>query len=321
MGFHFIFFYSFLRLRIIFANFSLISESAIRCWFYLEIRIVVFIGILLSRKLNSRKPIIIYFSIQVIPSIIFLSILVLGYLKFKCFLVITLLILIKIGAAPFHSWYISISLQLPNLNLIWLLTIQKVIPLQLISIIFCKKTLYYMIIISIILATRYLVIQVRFKKILIASSILSNNWALSAMLAENTILWQKYFFSYRVFLVLLFIILGRGTMEKTTSSSQAVFFIRVWVIILFFLRGFPPSPIFFIKISIVQSLVDQSLIFLGVILVISSSIRLFSRSNLVLSHQLGSSHQIFYQLNWGRVVVYSFTITVISRLVIFTQFI
>ena len=84
-----------------------------------------------------------------------------------------------------------------------------------------------MIIISIILATRYLVIQVRFKKILIASSVLSNNWALSAMLAENTILWQKYFFSYRVFLVLLFIILGRGTMEKTTSSSQAVFFIRV----------------------------------------------------------------------------------------------
>ena len=82
----------------------------------------------------------------------------------------------------------SISLQLPNLNLIWLLTIQKVIPLQLISIIFCKKTLYYIIIISIILATRYLVIQVSLKKILIASSILSNNWILSAILAENTIL-------------------------------------------------------------------------------------------------------------------------------------
>merc|ERR1711993_130348 len=94
-------FYRFLRLRIIFANFRLISESAIRCWFYLEIRIVVFIGILLSRKLNSRKPIIIYFSVQVIPSIIFLTLLVLGYLQFKCFSVITLLILIKIGVAPF----------------------------------------------------------------------------------------------------------------------------------------------------------------------------------------------------------------------------
>jgi len=313
-------FYTFLGLRAIFANFSLVSESALRCWFYLEIRIVVFIGILLSRKLNSRKPIIIYFSVQVIPSIIFLTLLVLGYLQFKCFSVITLLILIKIGVAPFHSWYMSMSLQLPNFNLIWLLTIQKVIPLQIISMIFCKKTLYYMIIISIMLATRYLLVQVRFKKILIASSILSNNWVLSAMLAENTLLWQKYFISYRGFLVLLFVTLGRGVIEKVPSSNQAIFYIRTWVMILFFFRGFPPSPIFFLKVYIVQSLVDQSLVFLRVSLIISSSIALFSRSNLVLTHQLGSSHQIFYQLDWGRVVLSSIRVTAVRGLIIFTQF-
>ena len=35
----------------------------------------------------------------------------------------------------------------------------------------------------------------------------------------------------------------------------------------------------------------------GEIQMFSSSIALFSRSNLVLTHQLGSSHQIFYQLD------------------------
>ena len=62
---------------------------------------------------------------------------------------------------------------------------------------------------------------------------------------------------------------------------------------IFILGGFPPGPIFFIKIFILQSLISQRFSMLALGLIISSTIRLLAVCNCVLLTQIGVSYKFF----------------------------
>ena len=62
---------------------------------------------------------------------------------------------------------------------------------------------------------------------------------------------------------------------------------------IFILGGFPPGPVFFIKIFILQSLVRQRFAMLALGLIIGSTIRLLAVCNCVLLTQIGVSYKFF----------------------------
>ena len=290
----FFIFYRLITINLIFTGYGIFAERVINCWLCLEISIVVFLGILASRKSITRKAIVVYFRIQVIPSIIFLALqLVAQSSQRNFFWVITLIIFLKLGSAPFHSWYMSMALQLPIISLIWLLTIQKLIPFQIISLTFCEKTFSWLIIGSTIIRVGYMVIQSKFTKFLIASSVFSNNWVLRGILGGRGFLWQKYFIVYRILVTLLVLSWGGQGLETVVFFISRTLRFNWRLITIFILGGFPPGPIFLNKVLIIQSLVGQSYILLSLILVVGSSVRLLAVCNIVTLGQIRATQYFF----------------------------
>ena len=102
-------------------------------WIGIEIRILRFLLILMFSDLyQEHNNTVKYFLFQSIASIILLlSLSLLGELK----VLGTTIIMIKLGIAPFHLWFISLINKVRIVNLIWLTVIQKIIPLRLIVVI------------------------------------------------------------------------------------------------------------------------------------------------------------------------------------------
>lgn len=216
-----------------------------------------------------------------------------------------MILFFKLGSAPFHSWYISIALQLPIVNLVWLLTVQKLIPFKIISMTFCEKTFSWLIAGSIVIRVGYLIIQSKFAKILIASSIVSNNWVLAGILGGSRTLWQKYFFVYRVLISLLVYTWGGQGLETIVFFTDRSLRSNWRLITILILRGFPPGPIFLIKITIIQSLAGQSFRFCGLTLLIGSAVRFLAIVNIVVLIQMGVGQSLFKTplklTSWGNI--------------------
>ena len=117
-----------------------------------------FLPILMSIEISPLENSMKYFLIQRIGSIIFiLSALILSFNYMTIIeLLIVISLLIKLGAAPFHGWFVSLAKTI-NINTIFILsTIQKVIPLIILRVIN-----YWASIIIAISIIRFLFILVR----------------------------------------------------------------------------------------------------------------------------------------------------------------
>jgi len=107
------------------------SNSNIIIWARLELNILRFLPLITSREYSPIENSIKYFLIQRFASIIYISCVLLCILKFNYILeiIIILRIIIKLGAAPFHGWFLSLSKSLRLFIFIIVSTIQKIIPI------------------------------------------------------------------------------------------------------------------------------------------------------------------------------------------------
>jgi len=258
------------------------TDRIIRCWFCLEVNILTFLGILVSAGIKRNKSVVVYFRFQTIPSlIIFLSIVLQFILPLNIKWLIFIMVLSKLGAAPFQSWYVMVAYQLSPILFLWLVVIQKLIPFQIIYILIFKEIVLSVVFISIFIRTRFIIIQTNFKKVLIGSSIFSNNWVLRAINLEG-IEWKHYFVCYRRFIS---IFIWRTSIKIESNNfilcEQSLINLKIHILYRLILRGFPPGPIFIIKLIIVKHLVQERFIWLGIFLIIRSAITLLAFCNLL----------------------------------------
>nr|AXI98558.1 NADH dehydrogenase subunit 2 [Pseudoniphargus elongatus] len=280
----FLLFFIFLVFSIIF---TVSSNSWLFAWMGLEMNLLSFIPIIL-KKLNkySTEAAIKYFLVQAISSIFFLFF----FLFLKHYLIITLLLILmfKMGAAPFHQWMPSISEGLSWASLFMLLILQKMAPLILTSFLMKPSAIFYLM--QVFIYSSALVGSIgglahtSLRKILVFSSISHLSWILASFLVTNWA-WLNYFFIYSLILFSLMFSLYmteiftiNDLLMKNKTSISALITISIMS-----MGGLPPFSGFLPKFIVIQPLILNNLYFLLLFLLMSTFISLFFYSRMFLS--------------------------------------
>nr|YP_008854831.1 NADH dehydrogenase subunit 2 [Cherax glaber]AHA59412.1 NADH dehydrogenase subunit 2 [Cherax glaber] len=294
------------------------SSSWFSAWIGLELNLMSFIP-LISSKTNQlpSEASLKYFLIQALGSaiIILASSLTLLYPSFIP-LIISLALLLKLGAAPFHFWFPQVMEGLNWIQVIILMTIQKLAPMFLMSYLsmglFTNTSIFISAMSSAIIGALGGMNQTSLRKILSYSSINHMSWMLIAMLISETS-WMIYFLMYVLIsssVALYFMSLQSFYFSHLIHSNTSSLSKIISALSLFSLGGMPPFSGFIPKWIIIQEMIQSSFLFSLLIFLLSSLVTLYFYIRLTLSTISISSAQskwnitpkntsTFYPALWG----------------------
>nr|YP_009511975.1 NADH dehydrogenase subunit 2 [Aristaeomorpha foliacea]AXI97902.1 NADH dehydrogenase subunit 2 [Aristaeomorpha foliacea] len=262
---------------------SISSTSWFGAWVGLELNLLSFIP-LISTKNNqySSEAALKYFLIQALgSSMIIMSASLMLLLEDKAsFLTITALLL-KSGAAPFHFWFPSVMEGLQWPQAIFLMTVQKIAPMSLLSYLSLDHTtpiLTTAIILSALVGAIGGMNQTLLRKIMAYSSINHMSWMMAAILISETS-WLLYFMFYSVISSSIALLFNHQEafhilhiFNHTNSSSQLKLLIFMSLLSL---GGLPPFTGFIPKWFIIQEMISAGSFFVLAVLLTSALITLF----------------------------------------------
>lgn len=198
---------------------------------------------------------------------------------------ITLLIytrlIIKLGIPPFHSWIIILCSYINWINLFFLLTIQKIIPFYLLSLINIK---IYFFILSIILCSIIppiiILNLINLKKLITYSSINQLGWLILLNFLKNYI-WFFYLIIYTLIIIIISIIIHISKITKNFLIKN----FHINIILLIFIiniSSLPPYSFFIFKwYNIFIFIENINIIFLIIILILRSFIIIYLYLNIL----------------------------------------
>jgi NADH-quinone oxidoreductase subunit N len=233
----------------------------------------MFVAAIRGVKANLETVRIKYFIIQRIGSSVFLSGVVLGALQVTHNLLrvfIGIRLVLKLGVAPLHGWFIRVLSQLSWEFLVLASTLQKVLPLYLFSLI-TFELLVYILVLSVAVRVVGSINLLETKKLLAYSSIFRAVWMLSC----NSIfpVLAQYLGAYAVALGVL---VGPLAVERRVNLNEVLAKNNksktlICLIGFFSLGGSPPFLGFYAKILVAQVvLAGQQMVFL--LYLVSSSV-------------------------------------------------
>nr|AXS65831.1 NADH dehydrogenase subunit 2 [Curculionoidea sp. 29 KM-2017] len=270
------------------------SNSWFSMWMGLEINLLSFIPLMMKKNNSySNESALKYFLIQVMASIMLLiSIILNSYyydfvmLNYNEILNFTLYssIMTKMGAAPFHFWFIEVIEGLNWNNSLILLTLQKISPFIIIS--YTKmffNFIYMVIILSVILSTVSSLNLSSLRKVMAFSSINHMGWMLILILLNKS-LWLYYLMIYCFINLLviyifkknkIFYIFQLNNLEKN-KILKFIFSLNILS-----LGGFPPFIGFYMKWISLNFMLENKLMLLALIMILCSLIMLYIYTRLI----------------------------------------
>nr|UZN43725.1 NADH dehydrogenase subunit 2 [Ixodes ovatus] len=246
-------------------------------WMTLEMNMMIYIPIMNSKNFLSSNSMLYYYIIQSLSSaMFFMSSLMSSILSNQIFTYIIIMsMMIKLGSAPFHSWYPQISEGLNYTPFLLLSTLQKIIPLYIISI-FQNNLIILFIIFSSLIGSLGGMNQTSFKKILAFSSISHMSWIMS-LIFINQNFWMIYFIIYSIILMKIINILNKNNLLLIINLNSMKMSMLDKISLFSFLLslgGLPPFLGFFSKWVAVM-LITKKFILILVVLIVSSLINLY----------------------------------------------
>nr|YP_009564033.1 NADH dehydrogenase subunit 2 [Ombrastacoides huonensis]QAX91383.1 NADH dehydrogenase subunit 2 [Ombrastacoides huonensis] len=267
------------------------STSWVSAWIGLELNLMSFIP-LISSKSNSlpSEASLKYFLVQALGSamIVLSSSLTLFWAP-GSFFFISLALLLKLGAAPFHFWFPQVMEGLNWLQALLLLTVQKLAPMFLLSYLSlgasASATIFFSATLSAIIGALGGMNQTSLRKLLTFSSINHMSWMLFAMLINESS-WLIYFSFYTLITssaVLLFLSFQAYYFTHLLNANSPFFSKLISIMSLYSLGGLPPLSGFVPKWIIIQEMINCGSIFALLILLLSSLVTLYFYTRLTLS--------------------------------------
>ncbi|YP_002808589.1 NADH dehydrogenase subunit 2 (mitochondrion) [Tachypleus tridentatus] len=265
------------------------SSSWFMAWIGMEINLMGFIPLISSHS-NKRcsEASMKYFFIQSIASSIFLFSFLLSSSFFSIiqsismtpWMISSIMLLslsVKLGASPFHMWLPTVSEGLSWFNCFILMTWQKIAPLSMISLINQKSFMILMIIyMSAISGSIGGLNQTSLRKIMAFSSISHMAWILASMLFSKT-LWILYLLIYSILIFSIiynFLFLNMFHINQIFTNQNKNF--NMFIITNFLsLGGLPPFFGFLPKWLIITQLIQNNMMFMISILILSTLINLY----------------------------------------------
>nr|WFP43292.1 NADH dehydrogenase subunit 2 [Chloracris brunneri] len=271
---------------------SVSSTSWLGAWVGLEINLLSFIPLTAqSKNPLSTEASLKYFLIQALASSVLLFSFILTQLTTKInmlnylynqellFTLLSSSLLLKMGSAPFHSWFPGTMEGMTWMNCLILMTWQKIAPLMLISYLIEFNIFMIMVIISSVSAGSFGGLnQTSLRKLMAYSSINHIGWMLSSMLVGEN-LWLIYFLIYSLIsisVVLIFYMFQISYISQNYLLLNSHPSIKLcFYSLLLSLGGLPPFLGFLPKWLVIQNLVSLNQIFLTILMIIMTLITLF----------------------------------------------
>nr|NP_008497.1 NADH dehydrogenase subunit 2 [Ixodes hexagonus]AAD05504.1 NADH dehydrogenase 2 [Ixodes hexagonus] len=256
---------------------ALSSSFWFALWMSLEINMMIFIPITNSKNFLSSNSMVLYYIIQSLASSLFFfsSLMSTISMTMTFNLIIMITMLIKLAAAPFHSWFPQISEGMNFSSFFILSSFQKIIPLYILSFI-NNHMLIPFIILSSMVGSLGGLSQTSFKKILAFSSISHPSWIM-CLIMINQNFWLVYFSIYTIILIMIITWLKNNNSPLIiNSNSMKLSFFNKILLFSFFLSlgGLPPFLGFLAKwVAII--LISKKLPLVLLVLIISSLLNLF----------------------------------------------
>ncbi len=263
---------------------SISSSSWFGAWIGLELNLLSFIP-LIAIKLcpYATEAAIKYFLIQALAStILIMSRSIYIYSAEFSYSLITLSLLLKLGAAPLHFWFPQVIEGLSWPQAFVLLTIQKLAPIFLISYLTYSSNLVFLISIAALLSSLIGALGglnvTKLRKLMAFSSINHISWILIAI-TINDIIWLIYFLFYsfisRSVIILLYSTQSFSISDLVNQNKNKTLLNLLLPINLLSLGGLPPFLGFSPKWVIIQLLSSKIIIFSLLVLLFSSLITLY----------------------------------------------
>nr|QGT77231.1 NADH dehydrogenase subunit 2 [Potamiscus montosus] len=264
---------------------SISSSSWFGAWVGLELNMMSFIP-LITIKMNSyfSESALKYFLIQALGSAFFImsSCMFISFHQMSSSLLLTSLLL-KLGSAPFHFWFPQVMSGLTWLQVMILMTLQKITPMVLISYFSYFSNMIKMIYLSAILSAIVGALgglnMTNLRKMMAFSSINHMSWMLISIMI-NDMFWVIYFTFYSIIsfsIVILFNKFQMNTLSDLSKSTQIMNPAHSLLISLNLLSlgGLPPFTGFIPKWMLIQLLLNSDLLMALIFLLSSALITLF----------------------------------------------
>nr|YP_010222563.1 NADH dehydrogenase subunit 2 [Hippotiscus dorsalis]UCC46013.1 NADH dehydrogenase subunit 2 [Hippotiscus dorsalis] len=277
------------------------SNSWISMWIGLELNMMSFIPIILYKmNKSSSEAAMTYFLIQSISSMLMLMFIIVMMMNMKFMMnIITICMLIKMGAAPFHSWLPEILSKMSWMKCNTMMTWQKIAPLMMISNTSNNITIMNAsIILSVIIGSMGGLNQVSLRKMMGYSSINHLGWMLAINKTMN--LWTIYlliysvlmtFMCYKLMYYKLYFLNQINNLNMNNTEKISMF------IMMLSLGGLPPLIGFLPKWIAIQSLINNQEYILLIIMIMSSLITLMFYMRIMTSMYLSFGSTI----KWSKI--------------------
>nr|AYW52168.1 NADH dehydrogenase subunit 2 [Anthicidae sp. 1 ACP-2013] len=279
---------------------SISSYSWMGMWMGLEINLLSIIPLLSSPKnMYSSESSLKYFITQALASLILLFSIIMmlmwtesvtPQMDSSMLMMMNSALMTKLGAAPFHFWFTEVMEGLSWMNCSILLTWQKIAPM--ILIMNNKMMLSFIIpiiILSLTISSIMSLNQVSLRKIMAFSSINHMAWMLAAM-SSSFQTWTIYLMVYMIITLNLTYMFN---LNKTFYINQLMNFLnqnktlKFSVMINFLsLGGLPPFLGFLPKWLTINSLAQNNMFTISVILIMLTLIMLFVYIRLLTSSMI-----------------------------------
>lgn len=272
---------------------ALASPSLFVVWVCIELNIIVFLPLLIRKNLLFRADTAIkYFVSQSIASALLVFSLVTIYNQEILVGLILLTLLFKIGLAPFHRWLIRVF-NISNIpTLFFFRTIQKIIPLSLMSNFawnYSLVFLFFLINLSFILCVFKNIVSVRLA--LFISTLRNRIWAVSGTFYLNS--WISFIIVYSSANLFLFRFFYLYNIRKSSQIPFLPPLEKLRVSILFLrLGGIPPFWGFIQKVVILKEILIIGLVSVRFILLVLSIVTLYTYLSITLNSFILGPNQL-----------------------------
>nr|WRQ18264.1 NADH dehydrogenase subunit 2 [Onukigallia onukii] len=276
---------------------SLSSNNWLMIWIGLEISLMSIMPLMAVKNPASSESCLKYFIIQSISS----SLMMLGMLlmttnsNYNYLLIMSLSIMIKVGAAPFHIWMLQIIEAMNWMMMFLMLSVIKIAPVNMLSYMSVKLNL--MSIMCLMVGSLMGLLQNSIRKILVYSSIFNLGFLIPSI-SMNSV-WMTYFFIYMISLFMIILPLNEMNAtyinqitlnEKNTLSKVNIFMIMISM------GGMPPMLGFLGKLMVIELMTNMQELIITLLMISSSIVVMFFYMRLSFLSSLFSSIMIKTQV-------------------------
>nr|YP_010373760.1 NADH dehydrogenase subunit 2 [Ninus insignis]UPI55261.1 NADH dehydrogenase subunit 2 [Ninus insignis] len=269
----------FLMMMMISTLITINSQNWLGMWMGMEMNLMFFIPVMSKMKnKKSSQAMMIYFLAQSMGSIILLfSILINSFIMIspvmmnkliEMMLIISLLI--KLGVAPFHNWFLEVLYNMNWKEAFLLMTWQKVAPLFILSNIIMNNFIYIIIMLTTLIGAIGGINYSSIMKIMGYSSINHMGWMLLMMKYNN--MWYKYLILYSIILFTCYLFFSKNNLyfiNQLSFNMKSNMEKLNYMIIMLSMAGLPPFMGFLPKWIVINSSINNNILIIMFMIMMS----------------------------------------------------